>query len=128
MKDCIFCKIIKKEIPAYVLYEDDNFIVFLDANPDEKGHCLIVPKQEAQDMFELREELLTQVLLIAKKVALAIKKTYSPASFKIVQNNGSEAGQVVMHYHMHIIPKYKTEGHKGKNDFEHIASEIKKNL
>ena len=107
---CIFCKIANGEIPSNCLYEDELVKVILDLSPASKGHALIIPKRHANDLFELDEETKAHVLQVASKVGAALKKTPNADGINIMQNNGEAAGQTVMHFHMHIIPRYKGDG------------------
>lgn len=104
MENCIFCKIIKKEIPSYKLYEDDKVIVFLDINPESNGHCLIVPKTHFVDVTDIDEKILYHVNKISKEIYNLLKEKFNFIGLKIVQNNGFI--QDVKHYHMHLIPVY----------------------
>lgn len=111
MDDCIFCKIVKKEIPVDMIYESDNFIVFPDANPQVEGHCLIVPKQHFVNSFDLPSVLGSELLDVFKKVAeIYFKKGFE--GFNLIQNNFSCAGQVVNHFHFHFLPRKKEDGKK----------------
>jgi len=111
--DCIFCKIAAGEIPSHTLYEDDNFRVILDLSPATKGHCLIIPKNHADNLLELDEETAAKVLPLAKKIAKVYKTTLNYDGFNIIQNNGECAGQSVNHFHMHIIPRFKGDNAVG---------------
>lgn len=104
--DCIFCKIANGMIPATKLYEDEDFCVILDLGPASKGHALILPKEHFQDVCELDRTIAAKVLPLAGKIGKAMKEGLGCAGFNLVQNNGEEAGQTVMHFHMHIIPRY----------------------
>lgn len=108
MEDCIFCKIIAGKIPAAKIYEDDKVISFLDIMPANKGHCLIVPKKHSETLADISDEDLASVVKAAKKVAKALSLSLG-AAFNIVMNNGKEAGQVVNHSHIHIIPRFKKD-------------------
>ena len=105
--DCIFCKIANGVIPSSTLYEDEDFRVILDLGPASKGHALILPKEHYQDVCELDEAIGAKVLPLAGKIGAAMKKALGCAGFNLVQNNGVAAGQTVMHFHMHIIPRYE---------------------
>ena len=106
MDNCIFCRIIRGEIPSKTVFENEHFKVMLDIGPASRGHVLILPKEHYNDLFELPEELAAEVLPLAQKIAAAVKKAFQPAGVKLVQNNGAMAGQTVMHFHLHIIPCY----------------------
>ncbi len=108
-ENCIFCKIANGDIPSDTIYEDDNFRVILDLSPASKGHALILPKTHASNLFDLDEETSAKVLRVAKKVGRAMQEALCCDGINIVQNNGEAAGQTVMHFHVHIIPRYKGE-------------------
>ena len=105
--DGIFCKIAGGEIPSATLYEDENFRVILDLGPAAKGHALILPKQHFANLYEIPEELAAKAMVLAKKMATAMKEALNCDGFNIVQNNGEAAGQTVFHFHMHLIPRYE---------------------
>ena len=104
--DCIFCKLANGEIPTATLYEDDEFRVILDQGPATKGHALILPKQHFADVCALDGDIAAKVLPLGAKIGSAMKKSLGCAGFNLVQNNGEAAGQTVMHFHMHVIPRY----------------------
>ncbi|WP_026369607.1 HIT family protein [Kallotenue papyrolyticum] len=108
--DCIFCKIVAGAIPAHTVYEDEQTLAFLDINPATRGHTLVIPKQHAPDLFSVPPEALTATALAAQKVARLLQQVVRPDGLNIVQNNGSAAGQVVMHYHVHLIPRWTGDG------------------
>ena len=110
--DCIFCKIANGEIPSRTVYEDENFRVILDLGPATKGHALILPKEHADNLFELPAEIAAKVLPVAQKVAVKVKANLHCDGLNLVQNNGEIAGQTVMHFHMHMIPRYENDGQK----------------
>ena len=105
--NCIFCKILADEIPSSVVYEDDMFRAILDVNPAAKGHVIILPKKHAANIFELPDEEASKILIVARKIAKALKETYHCDGVNILQNNGEAAGQTVFHFHLHMIPRYK---------------------
>lgn len=107
--DCIFCKIIAGEIPSHTLYEDENCKVILDINAATKGHALIILKDHYDNFFELPEEKAVEVIKVAKKMTMQMKERLGCDGFNILQNNNEIAGQTVMHYHMHLIPRYKCD-------------------
>ena len=110
MDSCIFCKIANGEIPSNTIYEDDKFRVILDNGPATKGHALVLPKEHYANLFEMPEELLADAAKVAKMVASDIKDKLSCDGLNLVQNNGETAGQTVMHFHLHIIPRYENDG------------------
>jgi len=105
MEDCIFCKIIKGEIPSFKVYEDDMAFAFEDINPISEGHTLLIPKIHAQDLWEIPGEDLAAVHLASKKIIQAIKDALNPTGVACLQLNGRGVNQVVMHYHLHLIPR-----------------------
>lgn len=104
---CIFCKIIKGEIPSSTIYEDEDFKVILDINPAAKGHAIILPKQHYANIYELPEELAAKVMVLAKKLAAHMTEKLECDGFNLIQNNGEVAGQTVFHFHLHLIPRYR---------------------
>lgn len=110
--DCIFCKIANGEIPSKTVYENEHFRVILDLGPATKGHALLIPKEHAENLYELPEETAAQVLPVAKKVAAVMRQKLQCDGLNLVQNNGEAAGQTVMHFHLHMIPRYKNDGQK----------------
>ena len=110
--DCIFCKIAAGEIPSNTIYEDDSYRVILDLGPATKGHALILPKENADNLYELPLEIAAQVLPTAQKVAEKMRANLHCDGLNLVQNNGEIAGQTVMHFHMHMIPRYENDGQK----------------
>ena len=110
MDNCIFCKIASGEIPSNTLYEDEGFRVILDNGPATKGHALVLPKEHYANLFEIPEDVLAKAAIVAKKVAGTMKDKLSCDGLNLVQNNGETAGQTVMHFHLHIIPRYKDDG------------------
>ncbi|KAI0823958.1 HIT-like protein [Trametes gibbosa] len=106
---CIFCKIIKGEIPSFKLIETEKVLSFLDIGPLSKGHALIIPKYHAEKLHELPDEYFEDVLPAAKKIALAL----GAENYNILQNNGRIAHQEVDHVHFHIIPKPEASDTEG---------------
>ena len=107
--NCIFCKIIKKEIPSKKVFEDDDFLAILDVAPATKGHILILPKEHAANLNELSDDKAGKILILAKKIVNAMMKVLDFNNYNIIQNNGKIAGQTVGHYHLHIIPRYSID-------------------
>ncbi len=111
-ENCIFCKLANGEIPSSTIYEDERFRVILDLGPATKGHALILPKDHADNLFELPEETAAQAIKLAKKLGAKMVKKLGADGFNLVQNNGEAAGQTVMHFHLHLIPRYQNDGQK----------------
>lgn len=109
MDNCIFCSIIKGDIPSFKIYEDNDFLAFLDIAPGTKGHTLIIPKEHAATLEELSDDKASKILVLTKKIVKAMKEVHGFTNYNIIQNNGKIAGQTVDHYHMHIIPRYSIE-------------------
>lgn len=106
-ESCIFCKIIRKEGPASIVYEDDRIVAFMSIQPINVGHTLVVPKNHYENFFEIPEEEVAYLYRIVKKISHAVKKAVNADGIRIVQNNGEAAGQVIFHLHVHIIPMNK---------------------
>ena len=135
MSDCIFCKIIKGELPCYKIYEDDNFLAFLDIQPIAKGHTLIIPKKHYDTFSKTPPEVLSQMIKVVQKIGLAVQKATQADAFNIGLNNGSAAGQLIMHTHFHIIPRFNDDGlhtwpsiECSEEEFKEISKNIKNNL
>ena len=107
MNDCVFCKIVKGELPSYKLYEDDIVLVFLSIDPISNGHTLIIPKKHYIDYTDIDLETLNHINTIGKKMYNLLNEKLNFNGLKIVQNNGSF--QDVKHYHMHLIPNYNNK-------------------
>ena len=107
MEDCIFCKIIKGEIPSFKVYEDEYVFSFADINPIAEGHTLIIPKKHTRDLWEIDEKYLIAVHLASKKIIAAVSEALKPSGVAAMQLNGESVGQSVLHYHLHLIPRLK---------------------
>ncbi|MDE5802965.1 MAG: HIT family protein [Lachnospiraceae bacterium] len=109
-EDCIFCKIAAGEIPSKTLYEDEQFRVILDLAPATKGHALVIPKEHYANLYEIPQETAAGVMKLAKTMAEKMTEKLGAVGFNLLQNNGEAAGQSVMHFHMHLIPRYHGDG------------------
>lgn len=107
--NCIFCKIIGKEIPSTTLYEDDDFCVIMDISPASYGHAIVLVKKHVPNIYELDEDLASKAFVVASKVAKAMKEELKCDGLNILQNNGEAAGQTVFHLHIHLIPRYNDD-------------------
>lgn len=107
---CVFCKIIKGEIPSFTLYEDEMFKVILDRFPAAPGHMLIIPKEHYKDIFDLPNEVAEKIYPLAKQLARRVQDVMGAEGVNIVQNNGEVAGQSVHHFHLHIVPRKEKDG------------------
>jgi histidine triad (HIT) family protein len=103
----LFSRIVSGEIPSIQIYEDDQTLAFMDINPGARGHTLVISKAEYPDLFTIPPETLTAVALTVQRVARAIRDALQPDGLNIIQNNGAAAGQVVFHYHVHVIPRWE---------------------
>ena len=108
--DCIFCKIVAGEVPSFTLFEDDATLAFMDINPANEGHALVIPKEHVIDLYAVPDEALTRTAVTAKKVAAAVARTLNPDGLNLVQCNGAAAAQSVMHFHVHVLPRSKNDG------------------
>jgi histidine triad (HIT) family protein len=105
-ESCIFCKIVQKQAPASIIYENDTILVFLDIRPLNMGHTLIIPKDHYIDIFDIPENELSQMHKAAKQVSIAIKKATEADGISIIQQNGKAAGQDIFHIHVHAVPRF----------------------
>ncbi|MBW2062576.1 MAG: HIT family protein [Deltaproteobacteria bacterium] len=137
MEDCIFCKIVAHEIPSTDVYEDDQFLAFMDINPLARGHCLLIPKAHHQDIFTIPEDLLRDLISAAQRLARAVKTGLKADGVYIWQANGRAASQLIPHFHIHCLPRWDDDRldmgswEAGQGDMEDIkaaAEEIKKGL
>ncbi len=102
----IFEKIRDKEIPSYMVYEDELVMAFLDISQATKGHTLVVSKEAFADVLETPDEVLSHMFVVAKKIAKALKQSLSPKGFNFLSNVGEVSGQTVFHVHLHVLPRY----------------------
>jgi histidine triad (HIT) family protein len=108
--DCIFCKIVAGEIPSFKLFEDEATFAFMDINPVQPGHALIVPKDHSADLYTVDDEALAATARTARRVATAVRATLLPGGLNLLQCNGKAAAQSVFHFHMHVIPRATGDG------------------
>jgi histidine triad (HIT) family protein len=135
MEDTIFMKIIRREVPAHIVYEDDETIAFLDAKPNVPGHTLVVPKKFATNIFDVDDETLSAVMRTVRLIAPAVRDAVGAHGVHINSNHGAAAGQIVFHLHFHIIPRHDRSEFEfwPKKDFTHeefvaIADKIRANI
>lgn len=107
---CVFCKIINNEIPSFKVYENEYVVCFLDINASSKGHTLIVPKNHYTSIFDLPENEACEIMKAAKVVTKLMQKNLHVKNVNLINNSGELAGQTVMHFHLHIIPRYENDG------------------
>jgi len=132
MEDCIFCKIIKGEIPSYKVYEDDFVYAFLDANPLVEGHTLVIPKKHQKDIFEVDD--FSKIMSAVKIITQKMRSNFNCQGINVFNSNGAIAGQTVFHFHIHLIPRKEGDGLNlfnggdlklEKSDFERVLSQLK---
>lgn len=108
--DCLFCKIIRKEIPAAFVYEDEAVVAFLNIKPVNPGHVLVVPKHHSDALQDAEPAVLDHWIRAIQTVAKAMMRGLGVQGFNLEQNNGAVAGQVIPHLHIHIVPRYPDDG------------------
>ncbi len=129
--DCVFCKIVEGGIPADKVLETPNLLAFLDIKPINLGHTLLIPKTHYENLFDLPDELLKETVIEMKKLARIVKDTTGAHGINIGMNNLPAAGQLVLHAHFHIIPRFAGDGYehwKGKNYSTKEISNMAKRL
>jgi len=126
----IFAKILRGEIPAISVYEDDATLAFMDVMPQSPGHTLVIPKSPAENLFDLDIDVGKDVLRTAQHVARAVKDAFKADGIMLNQFNGPAAGQTVFHFHLHIVPRYEDvplRRHTGDmENFEVLEGQAKK--
>ena len=136
MADCIFCKIVKGEIPCAKIYEDDRVLTFLDIGPINFGHALVVSKAHHATLLDTPEEVLEACITASRKVARAVFRATGADGMNLLQNNYRAAGQLVDHFHIHLIPRHKGDGFMASwpaksypsGELDKILGKIKENL
>lgn len=135
--ECIFCKIIDGEIPAVKVLDEELVVAFMDINPSSKGHMLVVPKNHAENIFEISESDLATLIKAVKRCANAVKEALNAEGITILQLNGKASDQIVPHLHIHIIPRWENDGLSISNwemkpgdmeEINDIARKVKKNI
>lgn len=112
MQDCLFCKIVRGEIPSHKVYEDNETLAFLDIHPSSTGHTLIVPKAHATNIFDITPESWGAVAETARVVSKVLERALEADGINLMMNNREHAGQVIDHPHIHLIPRFKNDGLK----------------
>jgi histidine triad (HIT) family protein len=110
MGNCLFCRLIQGEIPSTKVYESDQVVAFLDINPVNPGHTLVVPKEHYSNLSETPESVLEEMIRVVKKLSIAIMKATNTEGFNLGANNGTVAGQVIFHTHFHVMPRRPDDG------------------
>ncbi len=132
MEECLFCKIAKGEIPSKKVYEDNDTIAFLDINPANPGHTLVMPKKHSENIFAADEDVVKKTVIVVKDIATRLKENMNAEGVNVVQNNGRHAGQLVNHLHFHVIPRYQGDSviitykrtHMEEKDLNEIAKKM----
>ncbi len=104
-QDCIFCRIVAGEVPSFTIAEDAHSLAFMDINPANTGHVLVVPKEHAANIFEVSPSALAATASTAQRVAKAVQEVVAPAGLNLLQANGPGAAQSVQHFHLHVLPR-----------------------
>jgi histidine triad (HIT) family protein len=107
--DCLFCKIVAGEIPATIVAEDERTIAFMDINPATRGHALVIPRTHARDVHEIDPEDLKAVAAAAQRIAARARERLGADGVNLLNSNGAAAWQTVLHFHMHVIPRYEDD-------------------
>jgi histidine triad (HIT) family protein len=110
MTSCIFCEIIAREVPAYVVAEDDRTVAFLDRGRATEGHTLVVPRSHVSDLWDVSEEDAAAVMVMAKRVAHTLARQLAPDGLNLTQSNRPAGWQDVFHFHLHVIPRWSGDG------------------
>ena len=133
MEDCIFCKIVRKEIPSEVIYEDERAVGILDINPIAPGHTFILPKKHSETILDTDDTDIGPLFISVKRVTELLAAAFHPDGFTIGINHGKWAGQAIDHLHIHVIPRWKTDGGSSihgvvSNPPKESLTEIKKKI
>lgn len=136
MEDTIFMKILRREVPAAIVYEDNETLAFLDASPNNPGHTLVIPKKPVVNVFDADVETFAAVMRTVHKIAPAVRDAVGAVGVNINSNHGAGAGQVVFHLHVHIIPRHDGDGlvlwegrtYEYENQKEEVAQKIRERL
>jgi len=132
MQECIFCKIAKGDIPAKKVFEDNETVAFLDINPANPGHSLVMPKKHSENIFDVAEGDLHKAMSVVKDIATKLKDNMNASGINVVQNNGRPAGQLVSHIHFHVIPRFPEDNviisykrlHMEEKDLDEIVKKL----
>jgi histidine triad (HIT) family protein len=127
-EECVFCQIIRQQSPSTPVYEDATVMAFLSNRPINPGHTLVVPKKHSENIFQIDDEEIAHIYKVTKRVSSAVNNAIQPEGVRIVQNNGEAAGQVISHFHVHVIPMYKQSApfHGEIRERDKLENEAKK--
>lgn len=110
--DCLFCKIVAGDIPAQMVFEDEYAIAFMDINPVNPGHVLVVPKEHTNEITDMPNEAVGRLFRLVQHVAKGVREAVDAPGFNIGVNTGPEAGQIIFHTHVHVMPRFENDGHR----------------
>ncbi len=130
---CIFCQIVRKEKQAYLVWEDEKCVAFLDAYPVTEGHTLVIPKEHYANIYEIPVDILAHIITVCKRLAIDYKEIFQTIGLNIIQSNGIAAKQTIFHFHIHLVPRYHQDGltlfrhhfARNTNDFSQVYHKIK---
>jgi histidine triad (HIT) family protein len=135
MADCVFCRIVAGRLPSAVILDTPRVLAFLDIAPVHYGHTLVIPKEHYQNLLDLPDDLWMEMGQVSRQVAQALQKTLFARGFNLGMNNFEAAGQVVFHAHLHVIPRYQSDGlllfPQGiyqPGDLERVAQQLRQTL
>ena len=110
IEDCVFCKILRGEIPSFKVFENDQTLAFMDINPMSDGHCLVIPKLHSENLYTTPDAWFGPTMSTVRRVATAVNNVVQPEGINLLQANGPGAAQSVFHLHIHIIPRRADAG------------------
>jgi histidine triad (HIT) family protein len=136
MTNCVFCRIVARQIPATVVHEDEHTLAFMDLGQVNPGHVLVAAKAHVENVFGLKEQQIAAISATMLRVARAIRDAFAPHGLSVYQANGSAAGQTIFHYHVHLVPRYDGDGmaltwpvkNPPREKLEEYAAKIKASL
>jgi len=134
MENCVFCKIVKGEIPCSKIWEDEEFLAFLSIDPVCDGHTIVIPKKHYENVFVCDDEVLGKLNIVCKKIGLILRERLGCEGVNILNNSGESAGQEIFHIHFHVFPRFEGDGHKlwffdkseNLRDLEEVAKSLNK--
>ena len=110
MNDCVFCRIVAKQIPAAVVHEDEHTLAFMDIGQVNPGHVLVAVKAHRENLYALDDAQAAAVFRTAARIARGVRAAFAPPGLSVYQANGKPAGQTVFHFHLHLVPRHDGDG------------------
>lgn len=110
MENCVFCKIINKELPSNIVFENDEFLALVPLDQVSKGHTIVIPKRHFENLFDFERDSLERLMGVTQEVAKELISVYSATGVNLLHASGKDAQQSVFHFHMHIVPRYAGDG------------------